>query len=132
MIKSINIALSGLNAATNKLNASASNIANFQTTGTLNGEGQQPFTPVTTQETTADNGGVDSAIVSRQDPFVPAFDPDSPFADENGIIGVPNVDLAEESVNLILAELQYKANIEVIQTASDLSDELLNVLDEEA
>jgi flagellar basal-body rod protein FlgC len=132
MIKSINIALSGLNAASNRLNASASNIANLHTAGALEGEGPRPFTPITTQQTTSDNGGVNSEIVARQQPFTPDFDPDSPFADENGIIGVPNVDLAEESVNLILAKLQYKANIEVIQTASELSDELLNAFDDEA
>jgi flagellar basal-body rod protein FlgC len=132
MIKSINIALSGLNAATNKLNASASNIANLQTTGALKGDGPRPFTPVTTQQTTSDNGGVNSKIVARNQPFTPAFDPDSPFADENGIIGVPNVNLAEEAVNLTLAKLQYQANLKVIDIASQLSDELLNAVDKKA
>lgn len=132
MAGTINIALSGLNAATQRLNASAQNIANLQTVGSLQ-EGQQaPFTPVETVQSASENGGVRANIVPRNTPFVPTFDPDSPFADENGIIGVPNINLAEEAVNLILAELSYKANLSVIETASELDQELLNIFDDEA
>lgn len=138
MISAINIALTGLGAATKQLNASASNIANLQTAGSLEDDGQAPFTPLTTQQTSATdtqgNGqSVRSEIVPRSsNQFTPAFDPDSPFADENGIIGIPNVSLAEEAVNLNLAEITYKANIATLQTASELSDELFRLFDDEA
>ena len=51
-----------------------------------------------------------SDIINKNKPFVPAFDPGSPFADENGMIGVPNVNLAEEAVNLTIAEVNFKAS----------------------
>lgn len=132
----INIALTGLTAATRQLNATASNIANLTTVGSLEEGGQAPYTPLTTEQTTI-NGqsgqpfGVNSAFAPRNPPFVPAFDPDSPFADENGVIGVPNINLAEEIVNLNLAEIQFKANISIIETAAELDEELLNIFDEE-
>lgn len=134
MINSIGIALSGLEAASKKLNATASNIANLTTVGSLEEVGQAPYTPLTTtqQAQTDSNGnptGVRSDIVPRGNPFVPAFDPDSPFADENGVIGVPNIDLAEEAVNLSLAEATYKANISTLKVAEELSDELLDIFD---
>ena len=137
MIGTINIALSGLGAATKQLNASASNIANLQTVGSLEEGAQAPYTPLTTTQNaiTDQNGnpqGVRATFAPRNNPFVPTYDPDSPFADENGIIGVPNVDLATEAVNLNLAEIQYKANIAVIETASELSDELFRIVDDEA
>lgn len=137
MMNAISIALSGLSAATKKLNASAANIANLQSTGSLEEGRQAPFNPLTTEQTaqTDTEGspqGVRTEIVPRQNPFVPTFDPDSPFADENGIIGLPNVNLAEEAVNQIQAELAFKANIATIKTAENLSDELLNIFDEEA
>lgn len=137
MISAINIALTGLTAASKQLNASASNIANLQTVGSLEEGGQAPYTPLTTQNTAitdeSGNGqGVHSTYAPRNNPFVPSYDADSPFADENGIIGVPNIDLAEEAVNLNLAEIQYKANIKTIQAASELSNELLNIFDDEA
>ena len=136
MIGTINIALSGLEAATKKINASASNIANLQTVGSLEENEQAPYNPLTTQQTSLninENGaGVRTDIVSANRPFVPSFDPDSPFANAQGLIGVPNINLAEETVNLIVAELNYKANLETLETASELSDELLDIFDDEA
>jgi len=137
MIGAINIALTGLASASKQLSASASNIANIQTVGSLEDGKQAPYTPVGTQQTAVTDGngngqGVRTNFAPRNNPFVPAFDADSPFADENGIIGVPNVDLATEAVNISLAEIQYKANLKTIEAASELSDELLRVFDDEA
>lgn len=137
MIGAINIALTGLGAATKQLNASASNIANLQTVGSIEDGGQAPYTPLRTQNTSIndDNGngqGVAGTYVAKNPAFVPAYDPDSPFANADGIIGVPNVDLAEEAVNINIAEIQYKANLKTIQAASDLSKELFRALDKKA
>ncbi len=132
MVNTISIALSGLTAASNKLQASASNIANLQTTGSLQAGETAPYTPQTTVQTAQEGGlGVRSEIIPRNNPFVPAFDPDSPFADENGIIGVPNINLAEEAVNTILAELSFKANIATLKVAEELSDEIFKIFDKD-
>lgn len=129
MIKAIGIALSGLDNASKRLSATASNIANASTVGSANGEGQAPYSPVTSIQKTNEAGGVNTTIVPSGKPFVPSYDPDSPFADENGIIGAPDVNLATEAINSIVAELSYKANIEVIKTAEDMGDELLDIFD---
>lgn len=137
MIGPINIALTGLSAASKQLAASASNIANLQTVGSLEDGGQAPYAPLRTQQTalTAPGGqgqGVQAAIVPKTDPFVPAYAPGSPFANAQGLIGVPNTDLAEEAVNITLAKLQYKANLKTIETASELGRELLRIVDDKA
>lgn len=132
MIKAINIALTGLDAASKKLNASASNIANISTSGSLGDNGPAPYTPQTTTQKTTEVGGVTTTTIDRKNPFTPAFDPDSPFADENGIIGIPNVNLAEEGVNTVSAKNEYKANLQVIKAASELNEELLRLFDDEA
>ena len=75
--------------------------------------------------------GLRSDSVQKQTPFVPAYDPDSPFADDDGLIGVPNVNLAEEAVNLSLAKNTYKANLKTIEAAGELQDELLKILDKD-
>lgn len=134
MINAIQIALSGLNAASKKVEASASNIANLTTEGSLSGEGKPPYSAVTTVQdavTTQDgNGaGVKSTIIPKNTPFVPAYSPDSPFADENGFIGVPNVNLAEEAVNISISKTTFKANTKIIQAASDMSKDLLSIFD---
>lgn len=132
MINTISIALSGLNAATNKLNATASNIANITTAGSLDDPSKAPYDALTTNQTASENGGVNSEVVSAGRPFVPTFAPDSPFANSEGLIGSPNVNLTKEAVNLSLAEITYKANIGTLKTAEEMSDELLNIFDEDA
>jgi len=132
MINAIGIALSGLNAATERDNAAASNVANITTAGSLEAGGKAPYDALTTTQSAQDQGGVRSEVVSAGRPFVPSFAPDSPFANSEGLIGTPNVDLAEEAVNLNLAELTYKANIGVLKTAEEMSDELLSIFDDEA
>ena len=129
MISAIGIALTGLDAASTRLNASASNIANFGNAGSLTDPNNAPYTPLTTQsEAISVPGGVQTKIVPRDNPFTPAFDSDSPFADENGIIGIPNVDFAEEIINMKQAEIAYKANLKTLETAGQMFDELLDSL----
>ncbi len=138
MINAIHIALSGLTAASRKVEASASNIANVSTAGALDpADGPAPYNALTTTQSTitGENGessGVRADVVPTNRPFVPAYDPDSPFANADGLIGAPNVDLAEEIVNMQIASNTYKANVKTIQVASDMQDALLNMFDRKA
>lgn len=70
MIKAIGIALNGLNAATQRLNASASNIANLTTAGSLEEGGQAPYTPLTTVSKSLGEptGGVRTDVVPKTRP----------------------------------------------------------------
>ena len=135
MINAIQIALSGLNAASLRVEASASNIANLSTAGALDSaNGQPPYQALTTTQSvmTDRNGetlGVRSDIVPDGRPFIPAYDPDSPIDDSEGLIGTPNVDLAEEAVNLQLDSTTYKANLKTIETVGHMEDALLNIFD---
>lgn len=137
MINAIQTALSGLVASTKRVEASASNIANIGTAGSLDDAGNAPYAPISTvQQTQTDSQGNATGVTAenlpRENAFVPAYDPDSPFANSEGFVGVPNVNLAEEAVNLKLAEATYKANIAVLETVNELSDELLSIFDDEA
>lgn len=131
MINAIGIALSGLLGASKKVEAVAANVANLNTTGSLEPDGQAPYSSVTTANTAQGTGGVKTDIIPKDPAFVPAYDPDSPFANSDGLIGVPNTDLAEESVNLTLAKAAYRANLAVIKTADEMQDELLKSFDRE-
>lgn len=134
MIKAIGIALNGLNAASQRAAASASNIANINTVGSLEEGGQPPYAALTTVSgaIAPETGGVRTDVVQKDPPFVPAFDPGSPFANGEGLVGAPNVSLEEEIVHLKIAELSYKANIATIKASENMSDELLSLFDEEA
>ena len=137
MINAISIALSGLGAAAKKVNAVASNIANISTAGSLDNPQSAPYTPITTQQTTISDGrgnpaGVRSDYAPKANPFVPVYQPDSPFANSEGLVGLPNVDLAEEAVNLQIASASYKASVSVLKTQEDMTNEMLRLFDKKA
>lgn len=134
MINAIQTALSGLLAASRRVEASASNIANQLTAGSLEDPDNAPYTPLTVQQeslkgTDGQSFGVKSEFAPKNPAFIPAYDPDSPFANEDGIIGLPNVDLAEEAVNLSIARAGYKASLAVVKTADEMQDDLLRTFD---
>lgn len=134
MIDAIKTAISGLLAQKTRASTASSNIANATTTGTLdqNNGLQAPYTPVETQFTADKDGGVRASVANRDPAFVPSYAPNSPFADENGIIGAPNVSLDQEIVTLKQAEIAYKANLKTIEIASEMEDALLDSFDKDA
>ena len=131
MIGAISTALTGMFAASKRVEASANNIANASSAGSLDPNSpNQPYQALETIQTSNVDGGTSATNIPKNPGFVNAYAPDSPFANADGQVGVPNVDMAEEAVNLKLAEIAYKANISVLKTASEMSDELLNTFDE--
>lgn len=128
MINAIGIALSGLQAASRKVEASASNIANMQTAN---------YEPLTTSQTAqSDQNGNAQGVISQNIPktnaFTPSYAPDSPFANTQGYVNTPNVDLAEEAVNMSIAEATYKANVAVLKTVDEMTNEMLKAFDKKA
>ena len=133
MINPLNIALSGLMASSKKLDVAANNIANAGTKGAIDpADGPSAFTPNDTVDQTAPGGGVISKAQPRINPFVPNFDPDSPLANEQGLVNAPNVNLAEELMISKQAEQAYKANATVMMITKRMQDELNRVFDERA
>ncbi len=126
----ISSAISGLNAAGQRLNVAASNIANAHVVGKTASKlpSEQAYHAKDIQQITDVNGAVKTNIMDRTPPVVIAYDPKSPLRNETGMIDVPNVDIGEELVNLITAESNYKANAKVISTQNDLEKELIDII----
>lgn len=93
-------------AATKRTEAAAGNIANAST---------PDYVPVETVQETGENGGVLAENLPRGTSLPNLYG--------------PGVDLAEEAVNLKLAELSYKANLKTLQAAQDMADETTRLLD---
>ncbi|MCM5558050.1 flagellar basal body rod protein FlgC [Pleomorphomonas sp. JP5] len=116
------ISLSGMQAATTRLEASAQNIANAQSSGRL-ASGSTPstaYTPVTVTQSDVKGGGVSARIVNAGDPHVPSYDPSSPDADAEGMVAAPNVDMASELVNVMTARISYEASIKTLKVGNDM------------
>ena len=73
-------------------------------------------------------GGGTAATVGKVSPsYVPQFDPTAPFADQNGQVAAPNVDLANEAVQQVIARYEFAANAKVLQVGSELLKSLLDI-----
>jgi flagellar basal-body rod protein FlgC len=112
-----------------RLDAAANNIANSQDTAPTSPQPGQPtpYQPVEVAQTQAPGGGTHATFR----PVTPAsnsiFDPNSPFADANGLVAAPNTDTAQQLVNTNVASVSYDANLKVIETAQKMQGYLLNL-----
>jgi flagellar basal-body rod protein FlgC len=129
MIGSLQTSLSGMISAGKKLSVTAQNIVNAASKGSTDPAAKkQSYLAMTTVDTGV-QGGVKTAVVLRQPATVLSYDPDQEFADENGMVNAPNVDLAEELILGKQAEQAYKANAIVMARSQDLHDELMRAVD---
>ena len=125
MISALYSALAGMRAATDQLDVAASNIANLQTTGEAPGDAYHALDAVQTSK----YGAPVVIVREKQPPTLDIYAPDSSLADADGFVEVPNVDLAEELVNLMRAETAYKANVLVLGTVFDMTETLFDMVD---
>lgn len=132
MTDAIQSALSGLLAASARVNTHANNIANARTIGGLGAGQPQPYAAQVPVSTTTDSGGVITQSIDKTPAFTTAYAPNSPFADDSGQIGIPHVNIAEEIVGMKTAALAYKANIKTLETSLGLFQELGSVLDKKS
>jgi flagellar basal-body rod protein FlgC len=126
------IALSGMQTAMLRLTASARNIANMRSNGPLPGAsnaGDFPaaYTPVQAVQNWAWGGGTAARLVPMLGGPLPFYDPSAPFADSEGMVAAPNIDLGAEIVNLITARNDYAANLMVLRVEADMMDRLLDI-----
>jgi flagellar basal-body rod protein FlgC len=115
---------SALMAQTQRMNVSASNLANADSVTSTSGQAYRAKQVVFQVD---DNGypnniaGVKvSQVIEDPSPMNLVYDPNHPLADEKGYIQKPNVDVVAEMVNTISASRSYQANVEVINTAKNL------------
>ena len=108
------------------MNAIADNIANVNTVKSMDEAAfQERF--IIAQELPGHpgdpigvGGGVEAAGVELGDEVgIVVYDPGHPLADENGLVRRPNVQMADQMTNLILAQRAYQLNLAVVDRARD-------------
>lgn len=124
MISSIGISVTGLQAASTRMAASADNVANLNTRQ-IKKDGvvvQEAYTPHDVQQSSIEPQGGVRAHVRDRDPAtveLPTFDGD--------VAEYPNVNLEEEIVGQEVASYDYKANLKAIKTQDEMMESLLDI-----
>ena len=115
MLTGMNTALSALGAYLRKLDVTANNIANVNTTD---------FKKSRTEFEETDRGGVTVSISRVETPGNP-LPPDEILAGDHQM---SNVGLEEELVDLITTQYGFEANAKTLQTQEELQGTLLDIL----
>ena len=139
-LDSLNITGSALTAERFRTDIILQNPANQNTTRTAEGgpyrrkqvvlrENQLDFkSELGKAMTKADRGGVYvEEVVESQNPLVPVYDPDHPDANEDGYVMMPNVNSAEEMVDLMAATRAYEANVTALNIAKSMALKALEI-----
>lgn len=129
MLSAFRTAVSGMQSATRRVEAVASNVAMATATGPLPDASGATATPrPVTAVTTSTAGGVVTTLVPRSPAFQTVADPGSPFADADGRVAAPAVDLTSEMTDLLAARIQYRASARVAEVSDRIAREALDRL----
>jgi flagellar basal-body rod protein FlgC len=142
LFSALNISASGLTAQRLRMDVSAANLANAQTTRTPAG-GPYRRQDVVLQESSGEgtfagmlNGvlggepaGVEvAAIVPDTTPLRRVYEPSSPEANAQGYVTMPNVNPVSEMTDLIDASRSYQANVTAMQTTKQVFAKTIELL----
>jgi len=129
---------SGMAAQTLRLNTTASNIANAESVAENPEDTYRARYPVF-QATLADQLGADSpnartpgtvsvpGVVESEKPLSLRYQPEHPYANDEGYVTYPNVSVVEEMANMISASRSFQINVEVMNTAKTLAERVLTM-----
>lgn len=126
----IETSLSGLQGASMRLANSANNIANVNSTSSITPQGREggPFVPNDiTQAAIEPTGGVETNLRARDPAERQMFDPTNPASDENGVVALPNVDMADEAVEQIIARNSFQGNLSALRAEMENQESLLDM-----
>ena len=127
---------SALSAERLRMDVTAENLANAQSTRAANGTGPYKRKEVVLEQ--AGSSFADSLQAARgvrvagivEDPTPPrrVYDPGHPDADGQGYVTMPNVNTVTEMTDLIGASRAYEANVTAMQTAKSMFARTLDIL----
>ncbi len=128
MFGAMDIAISGLKANRRQMDVITSNVVNSRTTDAGNGKPYRRLEALL--ETTGDGvtGVQVSKIVEDMSDFQRLLKPGHPDADSDGYVMMPNVNMAQEVINLNMASRAYQASAAVMKRYQKMVETSLNLL----
>ncbi len=138
------VAATGMNAQTVRINTTASNLANAQSASSSVDSvyrarhpvfaalhqaeinrmaGGDPFAPSSDESTGVQVMG----IVESDAPLQRRYEPHHPQADEEGYVFYPNVNVMEEMTDMISASRSFQVNVETMNAAKTMMQRVLTL-----
>ena len=119
---------SGLTLYRTWLEAISDNIANVSTVRPMTESAFQERFVVAEAVDYGRAGGVAVAGIEHGDPLGRVvYEPQHPLADDDGLVRYPSLELADQMVNMIVAQRAYQANLSAIERARDAYSAALRI-----
>lgn len=127
------ISASALKAQRLRMNAISSNLANIETTRTPDGGPYRKREVIFQSTDKGFAGALDSRmrdaaqgvkvthIQASSRPPLMVYDPSHPDADAKGMLAMPNINLVEETADMMSASRAYEANVTVVKSAKRMA-----------
>ena len=140
-LDALHISSSGLSAQRVRMNVISSNLANANTTRTIQGgpykrkdvvfaaqQGSGPFQNMlkSHNNSTLSEVRVVGIITDPRPPQL-KYDPQHPDANKQGYVAMPNVNIVEEMVNMISATRSYEASVAAINATKSMALKALEI-----
>jgi flagellar basal-body rod protein FlgC len=149
LFSSMETSTSALTAERLRMNLIANNLANINTTRGPGGQpyrrqfavqaprtqsfqdvfsrmlGDQPAEPAQANE--AGSGVRIVEIKEDQSPYKLKYDPTHPDADKDGMVRLPNVDMTTETVDMMVSQRVYEANVSAFNAAKAMAMKALEI-----
>ena len=135
IFESMEVSGSALTAHRLWMDTISSNLANINTTRTLDGGPYKRKVPLFAEMLDKTIGGYEDiggvrAVEITEDQSVPrlSYQPEHPDADEDGYVAFPNVNLVREMTDMMVAGRGYEANIAVADSAKTMWNSALEII----
>jgi flagellar basal-body rod protein FlgC len=140
-LSSLNISGSGLTAQKLRMDVISQNIANAEVTRTENGtpyrrkmvvlssiNGGSSFRDELNKATKVKTNGVQvQSVVEDPAPLVPVYNPNHPDANEEGYVMLPNVNTAQEMIDMLGTSRAYEANVTAFNATKSMVMKALEI-----
>ncbi|MFA6548836.1 MAG: flagellar basal body rod protein FlgC [Candidatus Margulisiibacteriota bacterium] len=141
--RSLEISVSGIEAQRLAMELIASNLANINTTNTIDGGPYRRRVAILSEKVlpsfadelsaaenrlTTRGGGVEiSDIQEDSTPFPKAYRPDHPDADAQGFVSLPNVNYATEMTDMVFTQRMFEANVTAFNATKKMMQDTLQL-----
>ena len=117
-----NVSGSAMSAQAQRLNATASNLANADSATSASGQAYRAK-QVVFEAVPLEAGGTAvkvQRVIEDPSPLKMVYDPKHPMADDKGYVSMPNVNVVDEMVNMLSASRSYQTNVETMNAAKTM------------
>lgn len=137
--QALDISVSGINANRVHMEIISSNLANINTTRTLQGGpyrrkvpvfGAKPleFSQSLSEAEKKLSGGIEvSDVTEDKTPLTRVFNPGHPDADSQGYVSMPNVSMSKEMIDMVYVSKLYEANITAYNATKKMATETMQI-----